>query len=413
MLPPKIVLLIGNRGESVQAIRQSLSAQYQVVLFHKVENEVSWFNPIAVILHQNGGPVEEMLGQLRHLKQIKPNAPVLLCHSGEEAGTWKKCPEGIHSYLAWPADFPKLKALLESWEYKRFGWLGWLRFALQKAVGLFAVSSPPQEPARLAAPPLDLALPGPGLETRFFGSFLLAANGRPLPNIRSEVNCAMLAYLLYNGPKRMMRQKIIEGFWPDSGEDAARNCLNVAISSVRRFLKENIDQAPEIVFRGNAYQLEMPMPASSDVAQFLEYWERGKSLEREKRLDEALNAYRRACSFYSGDFLENVSRNIDWVESTRSKLRETYLAILDRLSILFMEKGLCQEAEETCHKILAIDDCIESAHRQLMVCFYKTKRRDRALRQYALCCQALQDRLGAVPFEETEELYRRILNGRL
>lgn len=413
MLPPGIILLIGNRCESVQAIKQTLAAQYQVVLFHQVEKEVSWFNPIAVILHQNGGPAEEMLGQLRRLKQIKPHAPILLCHSGPEAGKWKKCPDGIHSYLAWPGDLPRLEALLGSWEYRNFGWLKRLRLAFQKAGPRFARSSVVEAAGQLPAPPADMAVPGEGLEACFFGSFRLLANGRPLPGIRSEVNRAMLACLLHNGPERIRRQKIIDGFWPDSSEDAARNCLNVAISSVRRFMKENIQPPPEILFRDNAYHLELPMPFSSDAARLLKLWERGQSLERAKRLDEALDTYRRACSLYTGDFLEGISRNIEWVESTRSKLRETFLSILDRLSALFLEKSLFQEAEEACRRILEVDDCIESAHRQLMICYHKTKRRGLALRQYALCCQALRDKLGAAPFEETEELYRRILGGRL
>ncbi|MCB0547656.1 MAG: hypothetical protein KDD19_08705 [Phaeodactylibacter sp.] len=414
MLPPKIVLLIGNRGESVQAIQQSLSAHYQVVLFHKVEKEVSWFNPIAVILHQNGGPADEVMGQLHQLKQLKPEAPVMLCHSGQQGQPGGPYLEGIQAALAWPGELSRMRALLLSWEQKRFSLAGRLRMAWRTVRRLFfhRVALQPQ-PSLLPPVSMEMAPVSNGLDARLFGPFELRMDGRVLPPIRSEVNRAMLAYLLYNGPERMPRHKIIEGFWPDSNEEAARNCLNVAISSVRKYWREMGGDHLEICFQDNAYCLQLPDAYRNDARAFLKLWEQGKSLERAHRMDEALNVYRQACRLYTGDFLEGISRNIDWVESTRSKLREAYLSILDRLSCLFMERGLYQEAEEACQEILEIDDCIESAHRQLIILYYKTNRRGRALRQYAMCCQALQDRLGVSPFRETEELYHKAINGGL
>ena len=413
MIPPKIVLLIGNSGENVQAIKQSLSAQYQVVLFQKVEKEVSWFNPIAIILHQNGSPADEVRRQLRQLKQFKPHAPVLLCHSGQKKQAWQKYPEGIHSALYWPGDLSRLKGLLQDWEHRRHSLTGRLQMVWQAMGSFFSRSFPRQEQACLPDTPTNTIAGHERLEARLLGPFELHLNGRLLPPIRSEINRAILAYLLLNGPDRLLRHKIIEGFWPDSNEEAARNCLNVAICSVRRYWRDNGEQNLKICFRENAYHLHLPVSYHNDVAHFLKLWERAKSLERTGRMDEALNAYRQACSLYTGDFLEGVSRNIEWVESTRSKLREAYLSILGRLSVLFIERGLSQEAEETCLKILDIDDCLESAHRQLMLIYYTTNRRGRALRQYTLCCRILQEKLGVEPFRETEVLYNKILAGRL
>ncbi|MCB0583239.1 MAG: bacterial transcriptional activator domain-containing protein [Phaeodactylibacter sp.] len=411
MLPPKIVLLIGNRGENVQSIKRSLSAQYQVILFNKVEPELSWFNPVAAILYQNGGPAEEVMQQLRQLKQLKPQVPVLLCRSGEEAFRGRECPPGFNASLALPGDLLRLHELLPELEKRRLGLARHLQLAWQAMARSF---SPPA--AAPAPPPLPVAGAQPaaqGLDARLLGAFELRAGGRILPPIRSEVNRAMLAYLICNGPERILRHKIIEGFWPDSAEEAARNCLNVAISSVRRYWKEHGTGQLEISCRDNAYFLQAPGPVNTDVKTFLRLWERARSLERAGRMDEALNAYRRACELYSGDFLESVTRNIEWVESTRSKLKEAYLSALDRMAVLLMERALYQEAEDTCRKILDIDDCIEGAHRQLMLVYCHTQQRSKALRQYAWCCQALKEKLGAGPFPETEALHRRIVSGRL
>ena len=414
MVPPKIVLLIGNRGENVRSIQKTLSAHYQVVLFHKVEKEMSWFDPIAVILHQHKNSSYEVLKQVKQLKQIKPCAPLLLFRSEAEVVGNPPKPDGIEACLSWPGDFSRLKTLLYKWEQRPLSLKAPLLGAWQRLKQLFF---PPAIEARqqpsIPEPPMTPTQDFCGLEASLFGAFELKMYGQPLPIIRSEVNRAMLAYLLYHSPGRMPRHKIIEGFWPDSNEEAARNCLNVAISSLRRYWRENWDQRLEVCFKENAYHLHIPVAFASDVQQFINLWERGKVLEKAKRADEALNVYRQACSLYTGDFLEGISRNIEWVESTRSKLREAYLSVLDRLCMLLMSRSLFQEAEKACHKMLEIDDCIESAHRHLMIIYYSTNRRNRALRQYRQCCLALQQKLAVEPFEETEILHKKILSGRL
>ena len=197
MLPPKIVLLIGNRGESVQAIQQSLSTQYQVVLFHEVEKEVSWFNPIAVIIHQNGAPTEEIQQRLFRLKQIKPQAPVLLCRSGQEAPLHQECPEGIHAALAWPGEWLRLRAQLQEWERQPLSFAGRLRLAWQALARYFQRSALARAPLQLPAVPVAIPKVDQGVEVRLFGAFEFRAGGQPLPPIRSEVNRAMMAYLLY------------------------------------------------------------------------------------------------------------------------------------------------------------------------------------------------------------------------
>ncbi len=406
MLPPRIVLLIGKEGDAIHEIRRSLSPAYQVVIFEKLEKEIAWFKPMAVILHQNGSPLEEEAGRVARLRQFQPKAPVLLCASSAEAIHQSALPKGVKACFAWPEGLGQLQAHLQQCATPGPGL--WKR--LQQAFAKLNVRQKVHV-RKAASRPAETAAAQPSfyLEARFLGSWKLSAEGKALPWISSEINRAMLAYLFYYQKDRMLRRKAIDGFWPDSSEDSARNCLNVAISSVRRYLKENIPETPAAIhFRENAYSLEFDKPINTDVHEFLRLWEYAQAMERAQRPDEALDAYRRAGQLYRGEFLECISREIIWVESVRSKLKEIHLAMLDRLSELLMERQLFPEAISTCHRILEIDDCIESAHRRLMACFTATQRRGMALRQYHQCRKALEEKLEARPSRETEALLTEI-----
>ena len=408
MLPPQIVLLLGKDGDTVQEIRRSLSTSYQVVVFEKLEKEIAWFKPLAVVIHQNGSPRQEVLHRLVRLRQFQPKAPVLICSSSPEYGHWPQRPGGVEDCLSWPDGLAQLKAYLRRWEAPRTGF--WLRFK-QTLLNLKNRKKKRKEP-ELSLPlelPSGLAEPvQPVLEARLLGSCELKAHGNPLPWINSEVNRAMLAYILYHHPERMLRRKLIDGFWPDSSEDSARNCLNVAISSLRRYLKDNVADAPEVNFRENAYYFDFSQPVFTDVQEFLRLWTHAQAMERANRLDEALNAYRRANLLYKGEFMECISRDIIWVESVRSKLKEIHLSMLDRMSELLVERKLYPEAINACKRIIEIDDCIESAHRRLMHCYVHMHGRRMALRQYHHCCKTLEEKLGARPSRETQALLEEI-----
>src|SRR3970282_2742705 len=54
------------------------------------------------------------------------------------------------------------------------------------------------------------------------------------------------------------------------------------------------------------------------------------------------------------------------------------------------------------------DSTLEAAHRGLMEVFAREGQRDRALKQYGACLDALADELGVAPSQDTRTLYERI-----
>jgi DNA-binding SARP family transcriptional activator len=54
--------------------------------------------------------------------------------------------------------------------------------------------------------------------------------------------------------------------------------------------------------------------------------------------------------------------------------------------------------------MLEKDECQESVHRRLMLCYLKLGLRDRALRQYARCVEVMRRELNVEPTAETKRL---------
>ena len=55
--------------------------------------------------------------------------------------------------------------------------------------------------------------------------------------------------------------------------------------------------------------------------------------------------------------------------------------------------------------MLEKDDCLENVHRKLILCYYRLGRRDKAIRQYYKCSEALRKELNIEPSQSTKELF--------
>jgi DNA-binding SARP family transcriptional activator len=121
---------------------------------------------------------------------------------------------------------------------------------------------------------------------------------------------------------------------------------------------------------------------------------------RIERLEQALALYR-------GEYLEGVYA--DWCTLERERFRERFLSALESLAGLRAARGDLQRAIENYQRLLAHDPYRETAHRELMRCYYRLGDRVTAVQQYQACVQILREDLGLNPAPETEALYLQII----
>jgi DNA-binding SARP family transcriptional activator len=245
------------------------------------------------------------------------------------------------------------------------------------------------------------------IEVFFFGSFRVIISGKGIDHWPSRKGKFIFAYIVYNESKAILREVLIDLFWPRVFPESARNCLNVAIHTIRQvFQKAGVEQNI-VLFSNDCYTLNPELRIASDVKRFLIHWNRSRFLKIDNRPGPAVNELELAASIYKSDFMQDDIYE-EWTVPERENLRENYLEVLEHLSRIYSLNGKPKTAIEICKSILEKDNCREKVHRRLMLCYHRIGDRDHALRQFQKCKQILKRELEVGPSATTVDLYRKI-----
>jgi DNA-binding SARP family transcriptional activator len=197
-------------------------------------------------------------------------------------------------------------------------------------------------------------------------------------------------------------------FWPHSCSESARNSLNTALYNIRKTLQSVQEKPDLLLYKNECYYINPALKVVTDADQFIAHLNKGRHLDLSKGLENSVEEYNHAVELYVNDFLEEL-RYEDWCDPIRDNLRESYLLALNRLSYFFFESELYSIAINLCQKILIIDPYLEEVHQRLIICYYKTGARDKAIRQYQKCKSVLNEELQINPSEQTTSLFQEIM----
>ena len=250
------------------------------------------------------------------------------------------------------------------------------------------------------------------LKAHFFGHFRVVVNTHVIDTWPSRKAKQLFAYILLNHKRLLCRDALMEKFWPHSQPECSRNSLNGALHTIRQALNR-CDPAHEyILFKDDCYYINPAIPLWVDVEELTKHWQRARTGEARKNVPTIIRVFEAATEIYKGDFMEEDLSD-EWASMERENFREMYLAVLDRLSENYVFSNQCSSAARLCEEILEKDDCREDIHRRLMLCYYRTGFRDKALRQFKKCFDALKEELEAEPTKLTRLLYNEIKADRL
>ena len=247
----------------------------------------------------------------------------------------------------------------------------------------------------------------PTIKVSFLGKFSVLVNERSIGHWPSRKVKNLFAYLAYNHKKRIYRDILMDKFWLNHDPDSARNCLNVAIHSLRKVLNEIDSNKDFVLHKDECYFLNPEIEVWIDIEEFLQHWRVAQSSEREQEIIAALSYYELAAALYKGEFMEEDLYG-NWQESEREYFKEIYLVILDRISNYYSLDGKPDIAINLCNQILEKDNCREDVHQRIMRCFYRIGKRDKALKQYQKCVEILKSELDVPPMQATIEMYKKI-----
>jgi two-component SAPR family response regulator/Flp pilus assembly protein TadD len=209
-----------------------------------------------------------------------------------------------------------------------------------------------------------------------------------------------LFFCLLQHPEGLRKEEIGEIFWSEHSPQKLEGIFRSSLYRLRRALfRESVmlEEGLYLFNRQSDYWFDVEaFEKLLDQAEHTLAAAKGKKIAV---LEEAL-------ALYQGDYLNGVYA--DWCALERERLREQYLTALETLAGLYTDRGETQRAIELYQNVLAQDQYRETAHRELMRCYYRLGDRAAAIRQYQTCAMILRKELGVSPMPETEELHLQI-----
>lgn len=242
------------------------------------------------------------------------------------------------------------------------------------------------------------------LTLSFLGSFHASTAREPRLKFESDKARALLAYLAVEQARPHERSSLAALFWPEQPDRLALRNLTQTLSRVRRAIHDRRESSSFFLISYQSIQFDAAAHHQLDVADFARLLASGLPAQIE-----------RAVALYQGEFLAGFhlpdSPEFEtWLLFKREHYQRLALESLATLTELALAEGNYAQASMFARRQIELDSLLEPAHRQLMVALARSGQRSAALAHYQKCREILAQELGATPENETEELYRQILD---
>jgi DNA-binding SARP family transcriptional activator len=237
--------------------------------------------------------------------------------------------------------------------------------------------------------------------------FVSIIRTKPISDWATRKSKSVFKYLLLNREKPVPKEILMEVFWPDSDETAARNNLNVTIYNLRQVFGKIDSSISYVLYQDDCYLLNPDLKLWFDYDVFREHYSKGGKLYKQAQFEAAVHEFQAAELVYRGELFEE-DRYDDWLLPQREAAHQHYVQVLEHLIQDAFEQQQYMECITLCHKLLGVDACLEDTHRLLIRCYIEQGQNHLAIRQYYTCVQTLDDELGVLPSQDTVALYELI-----
>jgi LuxR family maltose regulon positive regulatory protein len=240
----------------------------------------------------------------------------------------------------------------------------------------------------------------PKITIHAFGTSQVELDGKPvtIPEWISQKRVRELFFFILAHPEGLTKETIGVVFWPDSTPAQLKLQFKNAIYRMRYALGQDV-----IEFENDRYRFNPNLDYEYDVENFASYLRRA---ERSPDQEQKLKLLEQAAGVYQHPYLPDIDGS--WVIPIRESLWREYTTCVSALTRLFFESKSYDQVLEYSQKLLAIDSCLEEAHRLAMRAYAAKGDRAGLVRQYERCIQALRDEVDAPPSKQTTTLFNSL-----
>lgn len=214
-----------------------------------------------------------------------------------------------------------------------------------------------------------------------------------------------LIYHLATYPNAIPQERLHYMFWEDKSEAVCRRNLSQLLTHARSALPDS-----KILIVKNSLVMLDYENIWCDIIEFR------KSIQTSKEADHHKN-FQKAVELYRGPYLDGVQlpggREFEYiVEHERFNLERNYLNLLYKLILLEKRQKDFESAIEYAYQYLAIDNLCEDVHRQIIILYGLAGKQERAVEQYKICENLLEQELQTKPSKKTQAVLQEVLSER-
>jgi len=206
-------------------------------------------------------------------------------------------------------------------------------------------------------------------------------------------------YFLYK-QEAVTKEQVAQALWPDLDDSQGiKTRFKHNIYWLRRAAGRNV-----IVFDDEYYRFNRDLDYEYDVEAFESYLQRAYLVQD---LIERISLYRKAIELVQGPYLSELDG--DWVLLERERLGRIYRSALEELAQLYLDTNQLQDCLEVCKLAFAQDRYHEVICQIEMSAYAAQGDRAAVARRYQEYKSLLKEELGLSPSEETELLFRELI----
>jgi DNA-binding SARP family transcriptional activator len=218
----------------------------------------------------------------------------------------------------------------------------------------------------------------------------------------------IFCYIATSKNRRVLKEVLIEAFWPDEDLETVEKNFHPTISHIRKALnsrqpfKQNF-----LIFRDGAYQLNPELSYSIDAEEFERCIVEAEKAKREKDVAQQRASLESAHKIYRGEFMSGVYE--DWADERRQFYSEQSSRVVAALARLALTEKHWADALKYAGEALAGDPFREDMHRLTMKAFAAQGKPASVKKHFERMKKNLHTELGIEPAEETKRLFAELM----